>query len=88
MAEKKHNIVAAQPLAAADGKEVTQAKPVGNSKGLRIGAIVLWAAALAFEILGILVILGKLHISFIPSLAQLILFIVLDLACVIIGAQL
>ena len=88
MAEKKHNIVAAQPLTAADGKEVTQAKPVGNSKGLRIGAIVLWVAALAFEILGILVILGKLHISFIPSLAQLILFIVLDLACVIIGAQL
>lgn len=95
MAEKKeHKIVAAgtqtavKPKKTASGKTVHDAKPVGNAKGLRAGAIVLWVLAIAFEVLGILVLMGKLSLSFMPSMYQLIAFIVLDLVCVIIGAQL
>ena len=80
----------------ADGKvnnDVTrppmkQAKPVGNAKGLRIGAVLIWLAAFIFEILAVLVVTGKLSLPFLSSMGQMILFLVLDLACVIIGAQL
>ena len=89
MAEKKvHNIVAAEPDKENEGKVVHQARPVGNASGLRIGAIILWVVALAFEILALLAVLGKIHITFIPTLWQLIIFLVLDLICVIIGSQL
>ena len=87
MAEKKvHNIVAAETKP--DGKVVQAAKPVGNASGLRAGAIALWVVALIFEILALLVVLGKIHLNFIPTIWQLIIFLVLDLACVIIGSQL
>ena len=86
MAEKKvHNMVAA------DGSEkpaMQQAKPVGNAASLRIGAIVLWVVALILEILAILAVKNVIHITFIPTLWQLIIFLVLDLVCVIIGSQL
>ena len=65
-----------------------QAAPVGNATGLRVGAIVLWLAALAFEFLAWFVFIGKINLTFLPSMAQLIAFLVLDLACVIIGSQL
>ena len=84
MAEKKvHNMVAANT-----GTEKQQAKPVGNASGLRTGAIILWIIAFIFEILALLAVLGKIHITFIPTLWQLIVFLVLDLACVIVGSQL
>ena len=87
MAEKKaHNIVAAEGKP--EGKVVHEAKPVGNAAGLRVGAIILWVVALGFEILALLAVLGKLHITFLPTLWQLIIFLVLDLICVIIGSQL
>ncbi len=85
MAEKKqHTIVAA------DGGEVKikEAKPVGNATGLRVGAIVLWVAAIAFEVLAFCVLQGKVGIASIPTKWQLIGAIVLDLVCVIIGSQL
>lgn len=96
MAEKKeHKIVAADTKTEVkpkkkteSGKTVTEAKPVGSAKGLRAGAIILWVFAIAFEVLGIMVLMGKLTISFMPSMYQLIAFIVLDLICVIIGSQL
>lgn len=85
MAEKKqHNIV----QSTATGKKVTAAKPVGNATGLRIGAIVLWLLAIGFEVCGIMMLLGKLSLSFMPTMAQLIAVVVLDLICVVIGAQL
>lgn len=85
MAEKKtHNIVEST----AEGKKIKDAKPVGNATGLRIGAICLWVLAIAFEIVGIMIGLGKLTLTFMPTLAQLIIAIVLDLVCVIVGAQL
>ena len=64
------------------------AKEVGNPKALRIGAICLWAAAIIFEVLAVLVLFGKIHLTFMPVIWQLIVFIVLDLACLIIGSQL
>lgn len=67
---------------------VKQAQPTGNAGGLRIGAVVLWIAALLFEVLGVMIALGSLTLTFMPTLYQLIAVIVLDLACVIIGAQL
>ena len=86
MAERKtHNMVAAS---SESEHKLQQAKPVGNSKGLRAGAIVLWIAAIAFEVMGIMALLGKLHITFLPTMVQLIVFIILDLACVITGASL
>ena len=91
--EKKKKIVSAdsgEEVAAGSLKKpgMQAAKPVGNATGLRIGAIVLWVLAIVFEILALLVVLGKLDIKFMSTLAQLIVFIVLDLACVIIGSQL
>lgn len=96
MAEKKqHKIVSAttgEQVTAkpASGKKpvVHEAAPVGNAGGLRIGAVVLWVVALVFEVLALLVVLGKLNLHFLPTLWQLILLLVLDLVCVIIGAQL
>ena len=87
MAEKKeHKIVAAET--GTTGKVVHEAKPVGNASGLRAGAVVLWVVAFIFEILAILVLFGKINLTFLPQLWQLIIFIVLDLICVIIGSQL
>ena len=92
--KKEHKIVSAStgeevnPGAAKPRPAMTQAAPVGNATGLRIGAVVLWVAAIAFEVMALLVVLGKLDLKFIPTIWQLIIFIVLDLACVIIGAQL
>jgi len=89
MAEKKvHNIVAAEPNQEKEGKVIQAAKPVGNATGLRVGAIVLWVVAFIFEILAYLVLIGKINLNFMPTLWQLIVFLVLDLICVIIGSQL
>ncbi len=90
MAEpKKKKIVDAD-----SGKEVKAgsrkkkaAAPVGNATGFRVGAIVLWVVALAFEVLAYLVLIGKVNLNFMPSLWQMIAFLVLDLICVIVGSQ-
>ena len=87
MAEKKeHKIVQAETTAS--GKVVQEAKPVGNASGLRAGAIILWVVAFIFEILAYLVLIGKINLTFLPQLWQIIIFLVLDLVCVIIGSQL
>lgn len=89
MAEKKeHKIVQAAPSTTPSGKTVVQAKESGSATGYRIGAIALWVAAIVFELLAVLIVFGKITWTFMPTLAQLIVLIVLDLACVIIGAQL
>ena len=94
MAEKKEKKI----IAADTGEEVKagskkkegmkQAAPVGNAAGLRIGAIALWVVAIVFEVLALLIVLGKINLHFMPTLAQIIVLLVLDLACVIIGSQL
>lgn len=93
MAETKKKKI----VSASSGKEVTgtkkakvvkQAAPVGNATGLRVGAVLLWVAAIAFELLAWFVFTGKVNLTFLPVMAQLIAFLVLDLICVIIGSLL
>ena len=87
--QKKKTIVSADSdEKLKNAKTVKPAKPVGNASGLRVGAVILWVVAIAFEVLALLVLLGKINIHIGSSLVQLIIFLVLDLICVIIGAQL
>jgi len=101
MAEKKEKkIVAAESgeeisskeaakNAASSGKKTAkEAAPVGNATGLRIGAVACWLVAVAFEVIGVLIMNGTITWTFLPVLYQLIIAIVLDLALVIVGAQL
>ena len=90
MAEQKKPTVT-QAAGYAEAKAAAQANQSamsGSATGLRVGAIVLWVAAILFEILAVLILFGKINITFMPTLAVLIILIVLDLACVIIGSQL
>jgi hypothetical protein len=86
MAEKKEK----KYIAASDDTKAPrkQAKEVGNAGPLRIGAVVLWAIALILEVCALMVFLGKLDLKFLPQMAQLIGFLVLDLVCVIAGSTL
>ena len=91
MAEpKKKKIVSAstgEEVKAGEKKTIKQAKPVGNSIPYRIGAFALWAVALVLEFVAIFILFGKITWSFLPQLYLIIIALVLDLACVIIGAQ-
>ena len=69
-------------------KKTEEAKPVGNAKGLRIGAVCLWVAAIAFELVAVFTLFGKINITFMNTLTFLIILIVLDLICLVIGSQL
>ena len=90
MAEKKKKkIVSADDgaVTTASEKKIKAAKPTGDAKKKRVVAVVLWVVAIIFEVLAFMVVLGKLNLKFMPTLYQLIAFLVLDLICVIIGAQ-
>ncbi|MCR5436668.1 MAG: hypothetical protein K6E97_06360 [Treponema sp.] len=82
MAEKKtHTYVAASTGAASTAKP---AKPLGNSAIRRVFAIILWLAAIASEVLGILAVGKKIEIGSLSPLVSLIIFLVVDLIfCVI-----
>ena len=86
-AAKKKNAAKAQAAQAAHAaqKEADQ----GQAKKLRIFAVILWVAALVFELLGILALGKKLGFAanWNPTVT-LIVCIVLDLICLLIGSQL
>ncbi len=94
MAETKKKKI----VSASTGKEVSgarkkatvkkQAAPVGNATGLRVGAILLWLVALAFEVVAVLIFNKTINLTFMPQIAQIIIALVLDLICVIIGSTL
>ncbi len=95
MAEKKeHKIVSAdggavkKPASQTVQHNVRPAPAKGNAGGLRAGAVVLWVFAIVFEVLALLVLFGKISLTFMPVMYQLIAFIVLDLVCVVIGSAL
>lgn len=93
MAEKKtKKIVAADTgeEVAAGSKRGTRKKaaPVGNALGYRLGAVGLWVLALGMEIVALLIFLGKINLTFMPSLWQIIIALVLDLGFVIGGSLL
>lgn len=89
-AKKKKKIVAADSgkVVEAGSRKKKAAAPVGNATGLRIGAVALWAVALAFEVVALFILNGKINLTFMPSIWQIIVALVLDLICVIIGSQL
>ena len=96
--KKEHKIVSAttgqQTTKEQAAKEVAQAlmnQTHQSTAGLRIGAIVLWLAAIGFEVLALLVAIEKFAPKFLdkmPLLVPVIVLLVLDLVCLIIGSQL
>lgn len=91
MAEKKKKkIVSADTgeVVEAGSRKKKAAAPVGNAAGLRWGAAGLWVLAVAFEVVAWLMLIGTINLTFMPTLWQIIVVLVLDLACVIVGAQL
>ncbi len=85
MAEKKeHKLVSADGGEAAKPKakpqsapqtvqhNVKPAKENGSAGGLRAGAVILWVLAIVFEVLAALVLFGKINLTFLPMMWQLI----------------
>lgn len=73
--------------------ESFQDKQTRKSKasGFRVGAVVLWLLAIGFEVLTILLLNGTLYFEFFgikDPMVWMIIAIVLDVICVIIGSQL
>lgn len=85
---KQHTIVTAS------GETVTHsvrdARPSGSAAPRRIGAFLLWALAIALEVAALCLFNGTLTLPFIPlpTLWQIVIAIVLDLICVLIGSAL
>ena len=69
---------------------IKEARETGNATGLRIGAVLLWLAAIGLEVLALMIFNGSVTLSFLPltTLVQIIVVLVLDLILVIIGSQL
>ena len=92
--KKKKKIVSADTgkEVAAGSKKKTgarkEAAPVGNATGLRVGAVALWVVAIALEVVAYLMLIGTINLTFMSTLTQIIIALVLDLVCVIIGSQL
>ena len=102
MAEDKRNGANSSPkkiqhtvkpaVARDDGQvEAKPAAPVEGKEGAgkyRIGAALLWLAAIAFEVIAVLLFVGKINWTFLPTLTMIIIALVLDLICVTVGSQL
>ncbi|MBR6019479.1 MAG: hypothetical protein IK055_04600 [Lachnospiraceae bacterium] len=96
MAEKKTTVSASEStrkkkaVTTEGGKNTVTAKPKGNATGRRIGAVILWVFAFVFEILAILAVAQKIDFSFLQMnpLVPIIILLVLDLICCIIGSML
>lgn len=79
---------------AAEAPAETSAKPAAPVKGkegalgYRLGAVGAWLAAIAFEVIAVLLLVGKINWTFMPTLGLIIIALVLDLACVITGSLL
>ena len=84
MAEPKKKKLTASTAA----KTKKEAAPVGNATGLRIGAVALWVVAIVLEVVAYLMLIGKINLTFMATLTQVIIALVLDLVCVIIGSTL
>lgn len=87
MAEPKKKKKITASTAPTTGKR-KEAAPVGNATGLRVGAIALWVVAIILEVVAYLMLIGKINLTFMATLTQVIIALVLDLVCVIIGSAL
>ena len=91
--KKKHTIKPAaesseKPAAEGSAKPAAPAQGKSGAAKYRIGAVLLWIAAIAFEVIAILLLFGKIEWTFMSTLALIIIALVLDLACVIAGSLL
>ncbi len=86
--EKKLTPASEDKKAGTSAPKKVAAKPVGNASALRAGAIILWVLAIACELFGILMLAGKVTITFMNTLYCVIAVLVLDLIFVIIGSLL
>ena len=75
-----------KPAAQGNKKPAAPAQGKGGATKYRIGAVVLWVLAFAFEILAIMRIFDK--IKWLSPIVFIIIALVLDLACVIAGSLL
>ncbi len=64
------------------------AVPVGNALPYRLGAAGLWVLAIGFEVVALLILNGTINWTFMSSTVQIVIALVLDLACVIAGSLL
>lgn len=95
MAEKKqHKIVSAdtgEEVKVSAKKPTVKPAPAPADKSeatkKRIIAWVFWILALACEVVAILVLCGKINMTFMPQMWQLIILLVIDFALVVVGAQ-
>lgn len=91
--KKTRKIISASTGKEVNANEIKRARVVngatatGNASGLRIGAIVLWVLAIAFEVLAILSLKKIIKIGSLSPMVLTIIALVLDLACVIAGSQ-
>ena len=87
---KQHNLTAASSASPTPGaaKPQNPARPKGNATGLRVGAAVLWVAAIALEVLALLILVGKIPAGETLRWVLGIGALVLDLVCVVVGSQL
>lgn len=69
-------------------KTIRQAKESGSAGGYRLGAVICWILAIACEVVGILMLFGKLNITFVSTLVAIIGVLVIDLIFVVIGSLL
>lgn len=90
MAEKKTVSAAAsgRKKTSSAAKAPVSAGSAGSATGKRVGAVILWVLAFAFEVLAVLLVFGKLPITFMNTIAAMIILLVLDLICVIAGSML
>lgn len=88
MATKKQHTYVKAETDEKSTRPMKQAKEVGSATGKRVGAVILWIIAIAFEVVSILLLVGKISITFMPTLYAAIIALVLDLVFLIIGSQL
>lgn len=81
-----HTVKPADPESSPKPAAPVQGK--SGAAGYRIGAVILWIAAIAFEVIAVLLLFGKIEWTFLPTLALIIIALVLDLICVIVGSLL
>ncbi len=87
---KQHNLTAASSASPTPGaaKPQNPARPAGSATGLRVGAAVLWVAAIALEVLALLILVGKIPAGETLRWVLGIGALALDLVCVVVGSQL
>lgn len=81
-----HTVKPADPESTAKPAAPVQGK--SGATGYRIGAVILWIAAIAFEVIAVLLLFGKIEWTFMSTLALIIIALVLDLICVVAGSLL